>query len=145
MNFQQIPFFRNLFGAKEQPSGAGDSRRVIITSSSQPHVLQKRMQEEKLTHGETVTANISPVRLERNYGKMILYFCPMKSIEVLDTVENGDGGNIPEQAKVIGLTIPKNLKPGYYKLKNVTLTSNGTMQVKATEETVWENAEIMWR
>ena len=118
---------------------------MIITSSSQPHVLQKRMQEEKLTHGETVTANISPVRLERNYGKMILYFCPMKSIEVLDTVENGDGGNIPEQAKVIGLTIPKNLKPGYYKLRNVTLTSNGTMQVKATEETVWENAEIMWR
>lgn len=135
-------FFRNLFGAKDQPSGAREPRQVIITSSSQPEVLQKRMREEKLSHGETVTANLSPVRLEKSRGKMVLYFCPMKSIEVLETVAAGDGGGIPDLAKVEGLTIPKDLKEGFYKLKNVTLTSNGTMQVKATDETTWESAGL---
>jgi len=144
MNFQPISFFRNLFGVKDQPSGGGEPKQVIITASSQPEVLQKRMQEEKLSHGETIMANLSPVRLEKNREKMILYFCPMKSIEVLDKVTSGDGGSIPGQAKVEGLTIPKKLKPGLYKLKNVTLTSNGTMQVKATEQTVWEAAEFDW-
>jgi len=98
------------------------------------------MQEEKLSHGETVTANLSPVRLEKTRGKVVMYFCPMKTIEVLETVANGDGGSIPPQAKVEGLTIPSNLKDGIYTLRNVTLTSNGTMQVKATEETKWELA-----
>lgn len=133
-------FFRNLFGAKDQTSGAREPRQVMITSSSQPEVLQKRMREEKLSHGETVTANLSPVRLEKSRGNMVLYFCPMKSIEVLETVSAGDGGSIPEQAKVEGLTIPKNLREGFYTLKNVTLTSNGTMQVKATDKTEWESA-----
>ncbi|GAB3542072.1 hypothetical protein GCM10027443_42320 [Pontibacter brevis] len=134
-------FFRNLFGAKDQPSGARESKQVIITSSSQPEVLQKRMQEEKLSHGETVTANLSPVRLEKNHGKMVMYFCPMKSIEVLETVTTGDGESIPGEAKVEGLTIPANLKEGLYKLKNVTLTSNGTMQVKVTDNTTWETVK----
>lgn len=142
MKIQHISFFRNLFGINEQSSGAKKPRKVIITSSSQPEVLQKRMQEEKLSHGETVTANLSPVRLERSFGKMVMYFCPMRSIEVLKTVTTGDGGSIPDQAKVEGLTIPENLKSGFYTLKNVTVTSNGTMQVKATDETVWEAAEL---
>ncbi|WP_345156370.1 hypothetical protein [Pontibacter saemangeumensis] len=133
-------FFRNLFGIKEQPSGARESKQVIITSSSQPEVLQKRMQEEKLSHGETVTANLSPVRLEKSRGKVVMYFCPMKTIEVLETVAAGDGGSIPGEVKVEGLTTPANLREGIYKLKNVTLTSNGTMQVKATDKTTWESA-----
>jgi hypothetical protein len=136
-----ISFFRNLFGIKDQPSGAREPKQVIITASSQPEVLQKRMQEGKLSHGETVTANLSPVRLEKNREKMVLYFCPMKSIEVLETVSAGDGGTLPNDAKVEGLTIPADLKGGFYKLKNVTLTSNGTMQVKATDQTIWERAE----
>ncbi len=94
-----------------------------------------------MTHGQTVTANISPVRLESSYGKMVLYFCPMKSIEVLETLCTGDGGNIPAQVKVEGLTVPSELKSGMYTLKNVTLTSNGTMQVKATDNTIWERSE----
>jgi hypothetical protein len=65
----------------------------------------------------------------------------MQSIEVVETVCSGDGGNIPSEAKVEGLTIPQNLKPGFYRLKNIVLTSNGTMQVKATDKTIWEKAE----
>jgi hypothetical protein len=110
----------------------------VITAHSQPHVLHQRMKEEKLTHGKTVTANLSPVRLENAYGRMVMYFCPMRNIEVLHTIKEGDGGSLPAEAKVEGLTVPVNLEPGYYALKNVTLTSNGTLQVRATEQTAWE-------
>ena len=47
-----------------------------------------------------------------------------------------------DEVKVEGLSVPANYKPGFYTLKNVTLTSNGTMQVKATNETVWERAKF---
>jgi hypothetical protein len=133
-------FFRNLFGLKDQPSGAREPRQVVVTSSSQPEVLQKVMREENLSHGETVMANLSPVRLEKNRGKMVLYFCPMKSIEVLNTLAAGDGGGIPGQVTVEGLSIPRELKEGLYTLKNVTVTSNGTMQVRATDQTEWKTA-----
>lgn len=131
-------FFGNLFRNADAPAEAKGPTKVVITDYSQPHVLQQRMKEEKLTHGKTVTANLSPVRLENAYGRMVLYFCPMKTIEVLHTISEGDGGSLPMEAKVEGLTVPQHLEPGYYALKNVTLTSNGTMQVKATEETAWE-------
>lgn len=131
-------FLGKLFSTKKGPTEMKKPTPVVITSYSQPHVLQQRMREEMLTHGETVTANLSPVRLENAFGKMILYFCPMKKLEVLNTISDGDGGSLPAEAKIDGLTIPEGCKPGFYTLKNVTLTSNGTMQVKATEETVWE-------
>ena len=140
MKKENTSIFGNLFGAKDQPTETTQPRQVVITSYSQPHVLQQRMREERMTHGETVTANISPVRLESDHGRMVMYFCPMKTIEVLETVTGGDGGHIPTQAKVEGLTIPDNLKPGFYKLKNVVLSSNGTMQVRATDKTMWETA-----
>lgn len=142
MKKENASLFGNLFGAKNKPSEFEKSTPVVITSYSQPNVLQQKMKEERLTHGETVTANLSPVRLESAYGKMVMYFCPMKSIEVLQTVIAGDGGTLPAEAKVEGLTIPENFKAGFYTLKNVTLTSNGTMQVKATNETLWEKAEL---
>ena len=131
-------FFAKLFGAKERPAEAKKPTPVVITAHSQPHVLQRRMREEKLTHGETVTANLSPVRLENAFGKMILYFCPMQNIEVLQTITAGDGGSLPSDAKIEGLSVPDGCRPGFYTLKNVKLTSNGTMQVLATEETAWE-------
>jgi hypothetical protein len=134
--------FGNLFGPKKESSTSEKSKQVVITSYSQPNVLQQRMKEERLTHGETVTANLSPVRLENDFGKMVMYFCPMKNIEVLETITTGDGALLPPEAKVEGLSIPENFKAGFYNLKNVTLTSNGTMQVKATSKTVWEKAEV---
>jgi hypothetical protein len=96
------------------------------------------MREEKMTHGQTVRANLSPVRLEMSYGRMVMYFCPMRSIEVLETLNRGDGGSLPDEAKVGDLSIPDRFSPGLYTLKNVTLSSNGTMQVNATSKTTWE-------
>jgi len=142
MKYEHIPLFRHFFGTKKDESSPSiQSKTVTTTSYSQPHVLQERMREERLTHGETVTANISPVRLENAHGKMIMYFCPMKTMEILETIEAGDGGRIPSDVIVEGLNLPLDFKPGLYKLKNVIITSNGTMQVKATNKTVWESME----
>ncbi len=127
--------FSSIFGAKGKKVEEEASTPVVITSYSQPHVLQQRMKEEKLTHGQRVTANISPVRLESNFGKMVMYFCPMQSITVLKEVSIGDGGSLPCEATLKGVNVPGNFKPGLYEMKNVTLFSNGTMQVIAGKET----------
>jgi len=130
-------FFSSGSNSQNNP-GPGQMRNVITNSYSQPHVLQQRMKEEELTHGETVMANISPVRLERMDDRMILYFCPLQSIDVVQSITCGDGGSIPSQVQVEGLTIGDSIRSGHYTLKNVVLTSNGSIQVKATEKTVWE-------
>jgi hypothetical protein len=139
MKTQQSSLFANLFGAKggSAKPEESSSNPVIITSSSQPHVLQRKMKEKNMTHGETVTASISPVRVEAFSGKAVMYFCPLKEICILENVQEGDGGEIPNLATV-ELNIPATIKSGLYNLKNVRLTSNGTMQVMATAQTEWE-------
>lgn len=139
MKKESASFFANVFGAKGKST---QEATVRITSYSQPHVLRQRMQEEQMTHGETVTANISPVRLERTFtNEAILYFCPLQKIEVMNTIVAGDGGSLPCEAIIEGLAVPKDYKGGLYKLCNVEITSNGTMQVKATSQTTWEKVE----
>lgn len=140
MKKEHTSLFSNLFGMKK-PTESEKSTPVVITSYSQPHVLQQRMKEEKLTHGETVTANLSPVRLESNFGKMVMYFCPLQSIEVMEKVTPGDGGILPAEATIIDFNIPYGTMPGLYTLKNATLFSNGTMQVIANEGTTFEPIE----
>src|ERR1044072_766922 len=139
MKREHVSLFTGLWGSDGRHYKKEEMKTpVVITSYSQPHVLQQRMKEEKLTHGETVTANLSPVRLESNFGKMVIYFCPMQSIEVLEKVSPGDGGALPSEAILDGILIPGNLKPGLYDLKNVQLFSNGTLQVIATADTKFE-------
>lgn len=130
-------FFANLFGGRGVEK-EGTSTEVLTTASAQPHVLREKMKEKQLSHGETVTVNMSPVRLEAALGKMYLYFCPMQTLEILQTITPGDGGEIPSRVVVEGLTVPPEHKPGLYTLKNVMLTSNGTMQVVADATTTWE-------
>lgn len=129
-------FFDGIF--PRNVSEEGKETPVVITSYSQPHVLQQRMKEERLMHGDRVKADITPIRLESNFGKMVMYFCPMQSIEVKQRLSIGDGGSLPAEAIIEGLTVPKALKPGLYTLKNVELFSNGTMQVIATADTEFE-------
>lgn len=142
-------FFSGLFGSEKsgsekkistppQEAPVKPQREVIITLASQPNVLQKRMQEKQLTHGETVTASFSPVRLEYGQAKMAIFFCPMNTLEIAETITPGDGREIPPNVVVEGLTVPIDLEPGMYSLKNVKLSSNGAMQVIATSKTTWE-------
>jgi hypothetical protein len=144
MKQEQKSFFANLFGSKGRSAEKTQPIQVTVTAYSQPHVLQQRMRDEKLTHGEVVTANLSPVRLENSLGRMVLYFCPLRTIEVLSTTADGDGGEIPNEAIVEGLKVSKNFTPGLYTLKNVQLSSNGSIQVVATKETTWEMAGLEW-
>jgi len=135
-------FFANLFGSKASIEKMETSKEVFTTYAGQPHVLQEKMQEKKLTHGETVTATISPVRLETAWGKMALYFCPMQTLDIAETIAPGDGGDIPSSVVVEGLTVPPGHKSGLYTMKNVKLSSNGAIQVIATAETIFESAEF---
>jgi hypothetical protein len=129
--------FANLFSGRSIEKGES-STEVLTTSSAQPHVLREKMREKELTHGETVKASISPVRLETALGRMYLYFCPMETLDILEIITTGDGGDIPEKVLVEGLTVPPGLKSGLYTLKNVRLSSNGAMQVLADGKTTWE-------
>ena len=132
-------FFANLFGGRSvEKEGTSTASEVLTTASAQPHVLRERMKEKQLSHGETVTVNMSPVRPEAALDKMYLYFCPMQTLDILETIAPGDGGDIPSKVVVEGLTVPPGLKPGLYTLKNVKLTSNGAMQVIADAKTIWE-------
>lgn len=131
--------FDSFHGGKAyDPSTQPQSSPVTITSFSQPNVLQSRMKEEKMSHGGTVKANLSPVRLEMSHGGVVMYFCPMKSISILEVIAEGDGAELPGQAKVEGLEVPADCKSGFYELENIELTSNGSLQVKATEKTNWK-------
>lgn len=138
MKKEGLNLFANFFSLKGNVENAQTQKEVTTTASAQPHVLRERMKEQQLTHGETVKANLSPVRLEYALGSAYLYFCPMKKIEVLQTISAGDGGEIPADVTVKGVKVPKDERSGLYTLKNVKLSSNGTMQVIATENTTWE-------
>jgi hypothetical protein len=132
--------FEDLFtgGKMVEPATQPQSSPVTVTSFSQPHVLQTRMKEEQLSHGGTVKANLSPVRLDMDHGAVVMYFCPMQNLQVLEVVAEGDGGNIPAEVKLDGLNIPTQYRSGLYDLKNVEVTSNGSIQVRETKDTKWE-------
>jgi hypothetical protein len=138
MKKEHTSLFANLWGSKSKSTEPEKTVPVVITQYSQSHVLQQRMKEAKLTHGETVRGDISPVRLESNFGKMVLYFCPAQGITVNELITPGDGGPIPPEAILDGVVVPGTFKPGLYHLKNAKFFSNGTMQLIADEETVFE-------
>ena len=138
MKKEHTSLFANLWGAKGKSAEPQKSTPVVITSYSQPHVLQQRMNEQHLTHGQTVKANLSPVRLESNFGKMVMYFCPLQDISITEQITAGDGGCLPEEAILDNVVVPGDMRPGLYDLKNATLFSNGTLQVIATKDTSFE-------
>lgn len=134
-------FFGGGGGRSYEPTPETTSSNVTVTAFSQPDVLQKRMKEEKMSHGGTVRANLSPVRIAVDHGGVVMYFCPMQKLEILEVISEGDGNNIPDAAKVVGLNIPADFKSGLYELENVELSSNGDIQVRATEKTSWRFIE----
>jgi len=126
--------FNFLFN-KKQKQMEQEKLPILHTMYSQDHVLRVRMREQNLTHGQTVKADLSPVRVEENFGKAFIYFCPLQKIDVKQKINDGDGGQLPDEAILVDLKMNKNFKPGLYSLRNVQLFSNGTIQVIATDET----------
>lgn len=121
-----------------------EGKEVILTTYSQPHVLQQRMKEAGLVHDETATADVGPVRLEPTFGirtgepKMIMYFCPAQVVDVKRRIRKGDDKQLPPEATLKGVAVTDAVKPGLYMLRDVMLHSNGTMQVIATNKTKLE-------
>ena len=142
MKKEHTSLFANLWDAKSKSTDPVKSIPVFITQYSQPHVLQQRMKEAHLTHGQTVRGDISPVRLEASFGKMVLYFCPAHGITVNEQITPGDGGPIPPEAILEGVVVPGTFTPGYYHLKNAKFFSNGTMQLIADENTIFEEIKF---
>lgn len=136
MKKSSTSFLKRIFGIKSKPS----TIPIAITSWSQPHVLQYRMLEAKLTHGETVKGDIGPVRLEGAFEKMFIYFCPTQEVIINERITPGDGGSIPSDLVLKGFDslIPNTTKGGLYMLKNATFFSNGTIQIIADKDTVFE-------
>jgi hypothetical protein len=140
-----FPGFEGFFsgGKVYEPTGQSSTPRVSVTALSQPYVLRSKMREENISHGETVTASLSPVRLEMHHDGGILFFCPMKRLQVNEIVAKGDGGSIATQVKLEGLSAPPDCKTGLYELENIELSTNGVMLLRATDKTSWKPIESL--
>ena|SRR5579859_4239605 len=137
--------FASLFAAARErptPKVSSSPSEVYATPAAQPNVLRGKMKEKSMTHGETVIAALSPVRLESSAAGIAIYFCPMRTLDIAETITPGDGGEIPIDVVVENLTLPSDFRPGLYSLKNVRLTSNGAIQIRATTATKLEMVEL---
>lgn len=130
--------FKNLFKSKK-PAGL-----VQLDVHSQSYVLRQRMHEKSLRHGDKVVADIGPVRLRKDaadYKEPHIYFCAMRDVSIKKKLKKGDGGPLPGTASIVGIVAPKEFESGLFMLKNVTLFSNGTLQLIANENTEFESLE----
>lgn len=130
--------FEFLFGRK-QPR----ITEVAVDGTSQSNILNIHMIASRMTHGQTNLVDLSPVRVAKSEGELpVIRFCPLQRIVLVEELGKGDGGAIPCDVVSMGLKIPENLiDAGELTLRNVLLSSNGSMQVIATKDTKWELAE----
>lgn len=124
--------FGTLFRPKES--------NLRVTGTSQGHRLASAMNKAGLSHGDSVIADVGPVQLSVDEKRMTaqVYMCNIRAVEVKKKLKVGDGKSIPQEVTFKGINFvpPKGIR--YYKLKNVTLYSNGTIQVIANADTVVE-------
>src|SRR5918999_5889142 len=106
-----------------------------VTSYSQGYRLRERMEEAKVRHGQGIRAGLPGVRvtaMERNWftrrardtGEV--FFCNMGPITVRETSAPGDGGALPKNVVLQGLSVPAD---GTYDLLDVLVQSNGDLRV----------------
>ena len=111
----------------------------VVNASSQSEVLKNRMSKENITHGQSVRADISNVRVgepvakERWFAakKGPVFFCNIGSLKIREEMKSGDGGQLPDQVVVKGLTVRT---PGFFNIENAFITSNGAITVILDEE-----------
>ena len=135
-----------------------------VRSTQQPEILQERMVEVKLSHGQEVRTNIKEVfagEYKRDYtgGVMVniitimvcgliqlftrrqsIYFCQIKPFNGVETLQPGDKGCIP-QTMVMDVSLTKALKR--LKIRNLVrfdivdaiITSNGRVILHADDLT----------
>jgi hypothetical protein len=144
-----VHFASSVLGNKKEiPSVVPMQGEDAFTSChSQPHMLRSHMGGHHMTHAETVTATLERVRVEPDIkmnGERVahVYFCPLQAVKITKRLKKGDGKAIPADVTLKGIAMPKNFGAGYYNLKNIVLTSNGTIQICATADTEWELVNV---
>ncbi len=111
-----------------------------VTSYSQGYRLRERMEEAEVRHGQEIRADLPGVRvtaMERNWftrqaretGEV--FFCNMGPITVRETSVPGDGGALPRNVVLQGLSVPVD---GTYDLLDVLVQSNGDLRVVIDEK-----------
>lgn len=97
----------------------------IVTKRSQHEVLQGRMMEAGIQHGERVRANLTGVRVYPLASPVVaeVRFCFMGNIQTLgEPLVAGDSGPLASKAWFTGLSFQKY---GVYAIENCILDSNG--------------------
>ena len=111
-----------------------------VTSYSQGYRLRERMEEAKVRHGQEIRADlpgISVTAMGRNWFSRRareegeVYFCSMGPITVRETSAPGDGGALPRNVVLQGLSVPAD---GTYDLLDVLVQSNGDLRVIMDEK-----------
>src|SRR5919112_1992954 len=111
-----------------------------VTSYSQGYRLRERMEEAQVRHGQEIRADLPGVRVTaidrnwftrraRNQGE--IFFCTMGPIRIRETSAPGDGGTLPRNVVLQGLSVPTE---GTYDLLDVLVQSNGDLRVIIDEK-----------
>jgi hypothetical protein len=112
-----------------------------VMAHSQTHRLRERMGEAAIEHGQSARVDLPGIRVgsvpatwsgAANPGTGIVFFCTMGPIQVHQVLEAGDGGALPEQVVLEGLTVPE---PGTYDILNALVHSNGDLRVRVDAST----------
>lgn len=110
-----------------------------VGKQSQSHKLKERLQEAGITHGETARVDLSGIRVgsaDRGGRKKVkepqVYFCRVGPVRVVERLEDGDGGPLPEEAELADVSFPRR---GVHHLESVVVHTNGRMKLEADEKT----------
>jgi hypothetical protein len=111
-----------------------------VFAHSQAYRLRERMAEASMGHGQEVRADLPGIRVtaesdqhgapEPSVG--VIFFCTMGSIRVREVLNPGDGGVLPREVILDGLTVPE---PGTYDILNALVHSNGALRIRADAAT----------
>ena len=111
-----------------------------VTSYSQGYRLRERMEEAEVRHGQEIRADLPGIRVTatgRNWftrragDKGEVFFCNMGPITIRETSAPGDGGALPRNVVLQGLSVPAD---GTYDLLDVLVQSNGDLRVIIDEK-----------
>ena len=107
-----------------------------VFAHSQTHRLRERMAEAAVGHGQEVRADLPGIRVtaESNWrgaaapNAGVVFFCNMGSIRVREVLDPGDGGALPSEVILEGISVPE---PGTYDILNALVLSNGALRLRA--------------
>ena len=104
-----------------------------VTAHSQTFRLRERMDEARIRHGQTVSADIPNVRvLAEASGSGLIFFCNMEPIKVNQVLQEGDQEALPERVVLEGLDFPES---GTYDITNALVSANGAIRISASAQT----------